>query len=591
MALRDLISPFYAWKRALEKPITVKKPLTEREGAEHYRGFHINDVEQCIGCGSCESICQNAAIDMVPTDQSAEKKGDSGLRPLVDYGRCCWCALCVDVCPTGSLGMSNEYTWIESDAEAFRYIPGIDKKEWDSCEKGYRRTEEAWIVTPQREAMNHMEPEERATHFEEFTLGFDPDKAILEAERCLDCGLCVQACPTHMDIPHYIRMIRDRKLEEGLKILYKTNPFSESCGRVCTAHCEDVCAVGVLGEPIAIRWLKRHITDSTVAKRAEILDLKPVPENGKHVAVIGGGPGGLTAAFYLRRFGFAVTLYESHDKLGGMLKYGIPDYRLPEYALGNEIQFILDQGVDVHLNTVIGKDISLEEIDSRFDAVLIAIGAQKGSLMPIEGLDNEGVLSGVDFLERIAAGERPDLGEKVAVVGGGNTAMDCCRSSRRLGSEVQCVYRRTEKEMPANPEEIEEAKEEAVEFHFLTTPTVIERKDGKLHLTCLEMELGEPDESGRRRPVPKPGSEFTMIVDTLLMAIGQKIDAAFCGDFGLELTRWGSLVTDGETQSMKKEKYFSAGDCETGPDDAIKAVAAGKNAAYHIQEFLFPRED
>lgn len=588
MSLKDVLSPFSAWKRTLEKPFTIKKPVTEREGADRYRGFHVNNIEKCIGCGSCEEICQNEAIDMVESHPITAKKGDSGLRPQIDYGRCCWCALCVDVCPTGSLGMSNDYIWVTPNADEWVFKPGIDEKEWKDDDKGYRRTEEAWLLDPEQEPMPVLEPEVRKNTFEEMAKGYQVTMALEEASRCLECGICIEACPTHMDIPEYIRAIRENRLEDGLKILYDTNPFSESCGRVCTARCQDVCALGHNGQPIAIRWLKRYITDNTYEKRNEILGIgKPLPVLDKKIAIIGGGPSGLTAAFYLRNYGYQITVYEKHDKLGGMLRYGIPEYRLPKEVLDREIKTILDTGVEVKYKVEVGKDVSLKELQETYDAVFISVGAQKGTEMPIEGMDTPGVLIGVDFLDRIAEGERPDLGEKVIVVGGGNTAMDVCRSSVRLGAkEVQVLYRRTEQEMPANDEEIEEAKEEGVKFEFLTSPVKISRKGDKLQVECIRMKLGEPDSSGRRRPVPIEGSNYVIEADTCVMAVGQKVDSEMAQQANIKTTRWGTFDIDPTTLQTNVKNVFAGGDCGFGPDDAIRAIADGKKAAYFINKFL-----
>ena len=588
MKLRDIISPFYAWKRALEKPFTIDKPVKDRPGAPRYRGFHLNDIEKCIGCGTCEAICQNEAIDMVRVEGIESEPGDSGLRPRIDYGRCCWCALCIDVCPTNCLGMSNEYNWISSDADSFRYTPGIDRKHWDSDELGYRRAEGAWLLEPQAADMPVIDPERRKGTFDEMAHGYNDELAREESTRCTECGLCIEACPTHMDVPQYIRAIRENDLDEALRILYDSNPFSESCGRVCTAHCQDVCSLKHRGEPIMIRWLKRFITDRTADRRNEILGIgKGAPETGRKVAIVGGGPSGLTAAFYLRSYGHQVTLYEMHEKLGGMLLWGIPDYRLPEEILQREIQTILDTGVDVKLNTRVGGEITLDDLRKVHDALYISIGAQKGSGMPIEGQDSPGVLVGVEFLELINEGERPDLGGRVAVVGGGNTAMDVCRSAVRLGAgEVQVLYRRTEKEMPAAHEEIEEAREEGVIFEFLVAPERIRSGKEGLEIVCIRMELGEPDDSGRRRPVPIEGSEFTMTVDTCIMAIGQYVDGGIAEEAGMKVTRWQTIEVHEDDLSTNIEGIFAGGDCMTGPDDAIRAIADGKKAAYAIHEYL-----
>ncbi len=588
MKLRDLISPFYAWKRALEKPFTIPRPVDDREGAPRYRGFHINDVDKCVGCGTCSEICQNAAIDMVETAVTKTGKGDSGLRPSIDYGRCCWCALCVDVCPTGSLGMSNEYNWITTGGDEWVFTPGVDEKPWNDSGKGYRCEEGARLIDPGREKMPVMEPEERRRTFDEMMFGYGSEGAVREASRCLECGICVQACPTHMDVPRYIKAVRDGDLEEGLRILYDTNPFSESCGRVCTARCEDACPVGVRGEPIAIRWLKRYITDSTLDERDRIIGMRAKPQGtGQRVAVIGGGPAGLTAAYYLRHFGHEVTVFEQNEKPGGMLLSGIPEYRLPGDVLAREIKVILDTGVDLRCGVRVGKDISVKELISSYDAVFISVGAQEGTGMPIKGSDTPGVEIGLDFLGRLSRGERPDAGATVAVVGGGNTAIDVARSALRLGAgEVVVLYRRTEKEMPAHPEEVSEAREEGVRFEFLVTPKSIAKAGDRLGIECLRMELGEPDASGRRSPVPIEGSEFTVEADSCIMAIGQRVEIDLAEETGVKLNRWSNFEADSTTMETSVGGIFAAGDCETGPSDAIEAIGNGKKAAFHIDRYL-----
>lgn len=588
MSLKDILYPFATWKRAIEKPYTVKRPIADRPGADRYRGFHVNDLEKCIGCGSCEEICQNEAIDLVEVASISVGKGDSGLRPSIDYGRCCWCALCVDVCPTNSLGMSNEYKWTSTDPDTFIFVPGVDDKKWKDADKGYRRTDEAWLLDPELQPMPLMDADIRKHNFEEMAFGYNDEMSIEEASRCLECGLCVEACPAHMDIPEYIRTIRENKLEEGLEILYDTNPFSESCGRICTAHCQDVCALAHNGEAIPIRWLKRYITDATADRKSEILQIsKEITQSGKSVAVIGGGPSGLTAAYYLRNFGHEVTVFDKNKALGGMLRYGIPEYRLPEKVLDREIQFILDCGVKAELNIDVGDDLSFEKLQKEYDVVYLSIGAQRGTSMPIHGIFSKGVHVGIEFLDKVAAGTQDCPGKRVIVVGGGNTAMDVCRSALRLGSEeVHVYYRRTEAEMPANREEYEEAVDEGIQFHFLASPIQIDEVETGLKVEVQRAELGEPDESGRRRPVPVEGSEFTVEADALILAIGQRVDPKLTNETDIEITRWGTYSINENSMATSLSGIFAGGDCQSGPDDAIGAIADGKKAAYHINQYL-----
>jgi len=586
MSLKDLISPFSVWKRAAQKPWTIKDPIKDREGARNYRGFHKNDFDKCVGCGTCEDICQNAAIDLVPVEGVETDMGDSGLRPLIDYGRCCWCALCVDVCPTGSLTMSNDYTWVAVDPEEYRFIPGADTKKWDDCEKGYKRADNFQLIDFERIKMNELGVEERSSSFIEMVKGYSKEQAIEEAERCLECGICVARCPAHMDIPEYIKAIREDDIELAVKILYETNPFSASCGRVCTHHCEDVCSLAHNGEPIAIRWLKRYILDQVSPDEITKILKDIIQMNNKKVAIIGAGPGGLSAAYYLRLLGYEITIFESNEKCGGMLRYGIPEYRLPYEQLDKDIDYIASLGVKINYNTRIGDDIKFDEIYNTSDAVFISPGLWDSIPVNITGEELPSVISGIDLLNKVTNKEEIDLGSKVAVIGGGNSAMDAARTAKRLGAEVEIYYRRRIEDMPADVEEIVEAQEENVKFFPQTTPLEL-KKDGSRIKFIWGKNKMEYEEGKRPKPVLIKGETFETDIDTFIIAIGQNADLSFLTKEirdSIE-TKWGKIIVNDIGQT-NVEKVFSGGDASNDKADAVSAIADGHKAAVGIDKYL-----
>ncbi len=589
--IKNLVSPFYVWKRAFEKPYTNKKPLTTRPGAERYRGFHINDIDKCIGCGSCEEICQNMSIDLVPVEGIETTEGDSGLRPQIDYGRCCWCALCVDICPSGSLTMSNEYIWLEEGdgevADKYVFIPGVDLKPWDNNELGYKRPANYAILEYDRVDMPILEAEERKTSFIEMVQGYSDYEAKKEADRCVQCGICVATCPAHMDIPEYIRAIREDDLDEAVRLLYKTNPFSNSCGRICTHRCENVCALEHQGEAISIRWLKRYIMDNVSSEEIKKALGDEFNPNGKKVAIIGAGPGGLSAAYYLSKMGYEVTIYEANDKAGGMLRYGIPEYRLPYDELDKDIDYIISLGVKIQYSTRVGEDISFQQIYGNYDSVFFSNGLTKPYSMRIDGEDLPGVLSGLKLLDDVTKGITPKIGKKVAVVGGGNVAMDAARTAVRLGADVTVVYRRRIEDMPADIEEITEAQEENVEFVTKAIPIKIEKNGNKLDFTWNNAKLIEQPDGGRPKPVVDEGKDITRSFDSIISAIGQSGDFSFLPeeieqklDF-----KWGKVQTSDEMRTGD-EKIFAGGDVVNSIADAISAIADGHKAAIGIDRIL-----
>jgi formate dehydrogenase beta subunit len=403
---------------------------------------------------------------------------------------------------------------------------------------------------------------------------------------------CTDACPIHLDIPRYVGCIKEAKFEESLDVIRDRLPLPGIVGRVCVRPCEEHCRRANVDEPISIKYLKRFVADCELSRNIKPdFQITPSDKTGK-IAIVGAGPAGITCAYHLAGKGHDVTIYEQLGEPGGMSAVGIPDYRLPRGILRGEVEQIEKMGVTIKYNTSIGKDITLKQLEDDNDAVFIGIGAQNSSSMRVEGEDAgyKGFVPGVKYLLDINEGRDPyPEGKKVVVIGGGNVAIDCVRCTSRIGKEeVNLIYRRTRNEMPADEVEIHDAEEEKVPFHFLTTPVrILEEKGTVVGLECIRMELGEPDESGRRRPVPIEGSEYVFDCDTVVPAIGQRIDLSLLeGIEDIKTTPWNTIIVDEITKQSSRPKIFSAGDCETGPGALITACAGGRQAARSIDRLI-----
>jgi formate dehydrogenase beta subunit len=400
---------------------------------------------------------------------------------------------------------------------------------------------------------------------------------------------CQRTCPAGIDIPGYISAIKQGNYRGAIEVIKLTNPLPLTCGRVCPHPCEEACRLGMVTDPVNINHLKRFAADYEMRSGQRITPFQ-APDTGKRVALIGGGPAGLTCAYYLARYGHRPTIFEAMPQLGGMLRYGIPEYRLPKAILDWEIEGILALGVEVRTKVSMGKDFTLKSLkEEGYEAVFLGTGAWDSRGLGVDGEDLEGILAGTRFLIDRGLGKDTPVGDKVAIIGGGNTALDAARTSWRLGAkEVTVIYRRSRKEMPANDIEIEEAEKEGVIFHFLAAPTRLMGEGGRLtHLEYLEMELGAPDESGRRRPVPKPGTEKTIPVDTVIAAIGQFPVTDFLETEGVALTRWRTIeVVNENTCQTALEGVFAGGDAVTGASIAVEAIGAGRRAARSIDQYL-----
>lgn len=451
--------------------------------------------------------------------------------------------------------------------------------------------------------MPEQKPEDRVKNFEEVALGYTEEMAIEEAKRCLNCKHkpCVSGCPVNVKIPEFISLIAEGKFEEAYHKIKETNSLPAICGRVCPqeSQCEQKCIRAIKGESVAIGRLERFAADWYMANKKQE-NVKVEKNNDKKVAVIGAGPAGLTCAGDLAKMGYDVTIFEAFHTPGGVLVYGIPEFRLPKELVKKEIDTIKDLGVNIETNMVIGKVLTLDELKQEgFEAIFIGTGAGLPSFMNIPGENLNGVYSANEFLTRInlmKAYKFPDydtpikVGKNVAVVGGGNVAMDAARSAKRLGAEnVYIVYRRSEKEMPARLEEVHHAKEEGIIFKLLTNPTqIIGTEDGWVKgIECVNMELGEPDSSGRRRPVAVKGSEHVVDVETVIIAIGQSPNPLIKSTTpDLETQKWGGIIADEETGATSIEGVYAGGDAVTGAATVILAMGAGKKAAAAIHEYL-----
>ncbi len=416
------------------------------------------------------------------------------------------------------------------------------------------------------------------------------DLELLLSSHYGDCvAPCKLACPAGIDIQGYIGLIANGQYTEALKLIKESNPLPLVCGRVCPRFCETKCRRNIVDEPVAINALKRFVADYD-QNSGNYYTPKPKPPSGHKIAIVGGGPAGLSAAYYLALEGHKVAIFEANPQLGGMLRYGIPEYRLPKAVLDKEIAIIAALCSQIRCNASLGNNFTIESLQGDgYDAIFVALGAQASQRIRVEGEDLPGVLSGIGFLRDVAFNKEVSLGQRVAVIGGGNTAIDAARTALRLGArEVTIVYRRSRDEMPANDEEIEQAKQEGIKLRFLAAPVKLRARSGKVDsMKCIKMALGEPDSSGRRRPEPIAGSEFTMKVDTVIAAIGQTLDAfGIPQDGQIELNRRGYIKVDEETMETSLEGVFAGGDCISGPATAVEAIADGRRVATSINQYL-----
>ena len=453
-----------------------------------------------------------------------------------------------------------------------------------------------------RVPVREQDPKVRATNFEEVCLGYNKEEAMAEATRCLQCKnpQCVKGCPVNIDIPKFIKELAEGRVEDAYRVIGTYSALPAVCGRVCPqeSQCEAKCIRGIKGDAVSIGKLERFVADT--AREEGVKPEKAEKKNGKKVAVIGSGPAGLTCAGDLAKLGYEVTIFEALHKAGGVLSYGIPEFRLPkEKVVDCEVENVKSLGVKIETNVVIGKSITIDELltDEGFDAVFIGSGAGLPRFMWIPGENANGVFSANEYLTRSNLMKAFDdsyatpiaAGSKVAVVGGGNVAMDAARTALRLGADVHIVYRRSEEELPARVEEVHHAKEEGIIFDLLTNPKeiLVDDNGNVKGMTCIRMELGEPDESGRRRPVEIPGSEFTLDVDTVIMSLGTSPNPLISSTTeGLALNKRKCIIAEEENGQTSKAKVYAGGDAVTGAATVILAMGAGKAAAKGIDEFL-----
>lgn len=414
------------------------------------------------------------------------------------------------------------------------------------------------------------------------TLTLREDKSWYKVPPCKSA--CRDACPLHMNVPGYIYHAKEGDYTRAYEIVRETNPLPAICGRVCYHPCEDACNRGCIDEPLAIASLKRLISDQIDIEKLEV---PRIEKNGKKAAIVGSGPAGLTAAHDLALSGYDVTIFEALPEPGGMLRVGIPEYRLPKDILRQEIGYIEKLGVQIKTGTRVGEQIQFDELKKSYGAIFIATGAHRDAKLGIPGEQTTGVINALGFLREVNMGKRIKVGDRVIVLGGGNSAIDAARVSRRLGGKVTIIYRRSRSEMPATAHELEAAEKEGIEIVWLTTPTRIIAGNGKVsQLECVKVKLGHADESGRPSPIPIKGSEFTVDADTIIPAIGQTPDPELVKELGLQVSQGGTIKVNEDTLSTTVVGIFAGGDVVTGPLSVVEAMASGRKAARSIDKYL-----
>ncbi len=525
--------------------LVEKSPSIGGMMAQLDKTFPTNDCAMCILAPKMMEASSHFNIELYTYSEVEDVSGEIGnfkvkirkRSTFVDWSKCNGCGLCEGGCPV------------------------ILPKEFDH---GLGKRKAIFIPFPQAVPKRYTidKREER------------PCKAA-----------CKDACPVHTNVLGYIKLIAEGEFQAAYELIRDTNPLPATCGRVCYAPCEEACNRAQIDEPMAIRDLKRFAAEQV---NIEQLEVPTITKTDKKVAIIGSGPAGLTAANDLALKGHQVIIFEALPQPGGMLRVGIPEYRLPKVILRKEIDYIQKLGVEIRTGVQVGKDISLQEIRKNYDALFIAVGAHGGMRLKVEGESLPGVMDGIGFLRAVNLGEKVEVGKKTVVIGGGNTAVDCARTAKRLGAEeVTIIYRRSRAEMPASAEEVAALEEEGIRTEFLTAPTRFFPRDGRLtKMECIRMKLGEPDASGRPRPIPIEGSEFTTSVDTVIAALGQTPETGFVKELGLSLSKGGTIEIDPKTGATNIDGVFAGGDVVTGPAFVIDAIAAGKKAARSIDLYL-----
>ncbi|MCD6412605.1 MAG: FAD-dependent oxidoreductase [Elusimicrobia bacterium] len=608
----SILKPFKALKYLFKKPITLRYPFEKKEPALRYRGFHLNDWEKCTGCGNCADICPNEAITMIEAPEVKSEPGKKNERPKIDYGRCCYCGLCVDICPPGSLKLSRDYFHIHFKTSTFNLLPKDGKKDAEtflSGEKysilkaslshrkkdydGFSPDLKYSLFKPERVPMPEVPAQERNLSFIEQVIGYSRKEAEKEAERCLECKLCEEACPAHLKISDYIKAIYEGKPDESLKKIYEDNPIPAICGRVCMAHCEDACSLSIRGEALSIRWLKRYAADS-IKDYKTVLEQTPSAPTGKKIAVIGAGPSGLSLAYFLRLKGHGVTVFDSLPAGGGMMRIGPPPYRLPMDAIDKDINYIASLGVIFKFGATVGKDVLFENILKEYDAVYLATGLPVSRSTRVKNSDK--CISALTFLKENKTGKPFAVPQNMIIIGGGNVALDAAREALRLQNiqhrgkaiSTKTVSLEDWEIMPATKDEIKAAREEGIEFNPGWGPKeVVLDEKGKIRgLLCVKVK-SVFDEKGRFKP-SFYDEEKLLEGDMIIEAIGQAPDFSFMpeGLFDkLEFTERRKVKVDGNGQTSIP-KVFAGGDIVNANLDAVTAIADAKAAAEGIDKLL-----